>query len=154
MYSKEQLPSCVVQIHALTADHSYEMRANLKVQNSTTYIQEYKDFKVSDESTGYRFSFNTSISDVPQDCLLLLLNARFSTYDHDRDENNGVNCAALRKGGFWFRGSGCSKCNPHGILYQPADGLRLGKQDEAFWDSVLGNVALFKVSMFLVPLNP
>ena len=143
-----------MQIYALTADRSYEMRVNLKVQNATTYLLSYKDFKVLDESTGYRLYFNASLPNGAQDCLLPLLNVGFSTYDHDKDEDNGINCADVRKGGFWFRGSGCNTCNPSGILYQPTDGRRLGTEDEAFWDSVLGNVALFKISMYLLPLNP
>ena len=141
-----------MQLHALTsADRSYKLRITIKIANSTTYIQVYEDFKVTSAATGYRLTFNDSFSNGPDDCFLPLLRAKFSTYDHDRDEADGVNCALKRKGGFWFRGSSCGACNPHGIIYQTPDGLLTGAEDQAFW-SFLGNVAPLKISMFLVPL--
>ena len=138
-------------MHALTSVRSYKLRITIKIANGTSYIQVYEDFKVTNEATGYRLHFNASYTNGPDDCFLPLLNARFSTYDHDRDEDNGVNCALKRAGGFWFRGSGCNTCNPHGIIYQTADGLLAGTEDEAFW-AFLWNVAPLKITMFLVPL--
>ena len=143
------------QIHALTADRDYELRINAKVQNLTNYKQYYSNFRVTNETSGYRLYFNASRNNGPQDCFLPLLNAQFSTYDHDMDGDAAVNCAALRKGGMWYRGSsGCSACNPHGILYRPEDGRRVGVEDEVFWDNMLGDIAVFKISMYLLPLDP
>ena len=140
-----------MQIYALTADRAQELRVNMKVQNTTNYLLSYMHFRLGDEASGYRLSFNTSLITDPNDCLLLLNDAEFSTYDHDRD-GSAVNCPELRGGGFWFQGSACSTCNPLGVLYQPSSGRREGQQNDVFWTSVLGDVAIFKISFYVMPI--
>ncbi|KAK7113418.1 microfibril-associated glycoprotein 4-like [Littorina saxatilis] len=141
-------------IYALTADRAYEMRVNIKMINTdNTSIIEYQDFKITDEDSGYRLLFNKSLA-RPNDCLLPLHNAKFSAKDRDRDQSSTKDCAEIRKAGFWYHGDACSACNPHGILHQPPSGKRLNTEDEAFWTDVLGDWAIFKVSMYIIPILP
>ncbi|XP_076451902.1 microfibril-associated glycoprotein 4-like [Babylonia areolata] len=139
-------------VHALTVDRDQELRVNIKVQNNSNYLLSYQNFRVSDEGSGYRLYFNTSALNSDNDCLEPLHGVRFSTYDHDRDGSGAVNCAERKKGGFWFSGSTCSVCNPMGVLYQPTSGRKLGVEGEATWDSLVGDVAIFKISMYLIPM--
>ncbi|KAL8571600.1 hypothetical protein ACOMHN_061754 [Nucella lapillus] len=138
------------KVHILTAvERSYRLRVNLKLFNNSIVALEYEDFKISNEKSGYRITFNSAVVNDTQDCLLPLFNASFSTFDKDQDQNDDVNCAESRKGGFWFRGENCSTCNPNGVIYGKDDGTLRGITDEAFWSS-LGDAAPFKLYMYLV----
>nr|KAG5709721.1 hypothetical protein BaRGS_027746 [Batillaria attramentaria] len=142
------------KIHLLTTSRAYELQVLIKPQNNTSYSQKYKHFQVSNADSGYRLSFDSSVTGTLGDCFTPLKGAIFRqvTYDNDQDESVSVNCADKHQGGFWFRGDTCSTCNPTGPLTLPADGLRSGVDNEAFWTENLGNVAPFKIYMFLVPL--
>ena len=116
----------------------------------------YQIFVVSDAASGYRLYANHTNNDTYMlgDCLAALYGAPFSAKDNDNDEDPAVNCAAKHGGGWWFRGSGCSTCNPTGPLRPPAaDGVtRSGVDDEAFWKEDMGDLAMKKISMYLVVL--
>ncbi|XP_076451777.1 microfibril-associated glycoprotein 4-like [Babylonia areolata] len=138
------------KIHKLTnVERSYKLRITIKFVNNSVLSYIYDDFKVTNETTGYRLQYNKVALNDTGDCFYPLLGAPFSTYDHDRDDNQGENCAKTRKGGFWYRGKGCSTCNPHGIVYGQSNGLLTGAADEAFWSS-LGELAPFKINMHIV----
>nr|KAG5709723.1 hypothetical protein BaRGS_027748 [Batillaria attramentaria] len=141
------------KIHLLATSKPYELRVSIQTKDGTNRFQQYEHFVVSNATSGYKLFFNYTVPDtLLGDCLTPLLGASFSTYDHDQDESVSINCAAKHQGGFWFRGDTCSTCNPTGPLTLPADGLRYGVDNEAFWTVNLGDLAPFRVTMFLVAL--
>ncbi|KAL8573205.1 hypothetical protein ACOMHN_036190 [Nucella lapillus] len=142
------------KMYALTNDRDQELRINVKVLNNSDYVISYFNFRISDETSGYKLSVNVSRMNTSDNCFRTLVNSRFSTFDHDRDGERGVNCAAKRKGGFWFNAkANCSDCNPTGILNQPTTGERQGFEWEGFWTSVIHQAALFKVSMYIINMD-
>ena len=133
------------------------MRITAKLQNGSNLFMQYQHFTISDADSGYRLYFNqTKLNEtyLLGDCFSALYGAQFSAFNRDRDEADDVNCAARHGGGWWFRGSECSTCNPTGPLRPPAaDGVtRSGVDDEAFWKENMGDLAMRKISMYLVVL--
>nr|KAG5709722.1 hypothetical protein BaRGS_027747 [Batillaria attramentaria] len=76
-------------------------------------------------------------------------NKNFLEYTEGFGSLAGDHWLGLERGGVWFRGDTCSTCNPTGPLTLPADGLRYGVDNEAFWTVNLGDLVPFKVTIFL-----
>lgn len=148
-----RLSVCPRQVHQLTNSKDYELRISARLENGSNFFMQYKQFNVTGVETGYRLYFNqTDFNDtyLLGDCFSDLYGAQFSAFDHDNDEDNSVNCAAKHGGGWWFRGSNCSTCNPTGSLPTSTDELRSGVDTEIFWTRDMGDLAISKLSMFLV----
>nr|KAG5709724.1 hypothetical protein BaRGS_027749 [Batillaria attramentaria] len=141
-------------IYALTNDHKrFELRVVVKDEANDRFFENpYKETKIGNAASGYPFLFNVSAHSTlpPVGCFQSLYGAKFSTSDRDNDGVPNVHCAALREGPWWYNDASCNTCNPTGPLVRPAGGTRLGVDNEVFWTHVLGNVAPFKVTMFLV----
>lgn len=67
----------------------------------------YDNFLVGNASENYKLKSLGRYWGTAGDSLYTQLGAQFSTHDFDNDEMKGTNCAAARKGGFWFKD--CSK---------------------------------------------
>ncbi|XP_076452037.1 uncharacterized protein LOC143287687 [Babylonia areolata] len=143
------------KVYELTNSKTYELRVSAKLKNGSNLYMQYQEFNVSGREDGYRLLFNKSFAGVYLlgDCFSPLWGSRFSTPDHDQDEADAVNCAARHGGGWWFRGDNCSTCNPTGPLLKPSSGFRTGLDAEAFWSEDLGDLALYRMTMFLVHLG-
>ena len=88
------------------------------------------------KDSNYAFSFQEDASgnnSVIQDCLTSQLGAAFSTYDSDNDEEVARHCAVEFGGGWWFRGSSCSACNPTGPVLFPYNGSRHNVVGKMSW---------------------
>ena len=144
------------QVYQLTNSKQYELRIAVQFYNDTSdkVFMLYQLFNISDAASGYRLFANQTNNETYRlgDCFAALYGARFSAFDNDNDEDAAVNCAAKHQGGWWFRGSGCSTCNPTGPLLPPSpDGVtRTGVDGEAFWTDKMGDLAVKKLSMYLV----
>ncbi|KAM7349101.1 microfibril-associated glycoprotein 4-like [Cochliomyia hominivorax] len=72
----------------------------------------YDNFVVGNASENYTLKSLGRYWGTAGDSLYNQLGAQFSTHDFDNDESKANNCAAARKGGFWFKD--CTKANPTG----------------------------------------
>ncbi|ESP00849.1 hypothetical protein LOTGIDRAFT_97479, partial [Lottia gigantea] len=104
------------KIHYLTKDLPYVLSSYVFDKNNTRYRSRQAGFRIGNESTGYKMTFeysvNNRVNDTLGDCLDELKGQPFSTYDKDNDNATGRNCAAEYHGGYWF--NACSSCNPTG----------------------------------------
>ncbi|KAL8571602.1 hypothetical protein ACOMHN_061756 [Nucella lapillus] len=140
------------RVYELTNSKTYELRIFCKLQNKSLSFMQYQQFNISSKEDGYRLWFNLTFADtyLLGDCFTPLWKSQFSAMDHDKDEDDTVNCAAKHGGGWWFRGKNCSTCNPTGPLLKPNNGKKSGVDAEAFWTQNLGDSVPFKIAMFLV----
>ncbi|VDI23328.1 Hypothetical predicted protein [Mytilus galloprovincialis] len=73
---------------------------------------------------------------------------KFSTYDRDSDEWPTVNCAATRKGGWWY--NNCYMSNLNGkYLRGKYDAIQLNYKGNT-WGSWLGNNYALKTSVMMI----
>jgi hypothetical protein len=67
-----------------------------------TYYEDYSNFRVGSEATGYRLSVSGP-SGTAGDGIVYYNGMQFSTYDADHDNKaGGGNCAQGSYGGFWY----------------------------------------------------
>ncbi|XP_062606691.1 fibrinogen-like protein 1 [Saccostrea cucullata] len=103
-------------IHKLTAAGNNVLNIKLMDWSGNIVTAEYRDFRLSPESTDYRLSVGKYTGDAgdslnyPQSNLLRHNNQRFSTPDRDRD-NSFMNCAKRLKSGWWFNSCYSSNLN-------------------------------------------
>ncbi|XP_041346767.1 ficolin-2-like [Gigantopelta aegis] len=107
----------------------------------------YYNFKVSDESNQYRFTFSSEAGvNGLSDCLTSLKNAPFSTID----VNNVDTCASDFNAGWWFTSGNCSPCNPNGLLRR--DLLYWSYNvTHTHWASIPDNYGIIHMVMMLEP---
>ncbi|XP_060667056.1 angiopoietin-related protein 7-like [Drosophila nasuta] len=95
------------KIHRITSLQRFELYIHLVDENGSTFNARYDDFKISDEDNGYALSlgkFNGTI----EDSMRYNENMNFSTFDHNNDKDDNVNCAVWFKSGWWYKA--CSDC--------------------------------------------
>ncbi|XP_060650542.1 fibrinogen-like protein 1 isoform X2 [Drosophila nasuta] len=96
------------KIHRITSLQRFELYIHLVALNGRTYNARYDDFKISDEDNGYALNlgkFNgTNIDDDMRDSE----NMKFTTFDHDNDEDDNRNCAVWHESGWWY--NDCDIC--------------------------------------------
>ncbi|XP_050535348.1 protein scabrous [Daktulosphaira vitifoliae] len=97
-------------IHQLTSDNKSSLQINMIDIYGNFWIAEYKNFKVSNASTGYLLSVS-GFKGNATDALSFQNGHKFSTLDHDQDDST-TNCAANYEGGWWY--SRCQHANLNG----------------------------------------
>nr|KAG5711294.1 hypothetical protein BaRGS_005991 [Batillaria attramentaria] len=110
--------------HLTNSGIQYQLMVQLELENGTFY-QQYYFFNIGDEAD--------------------------LTYDADNDGDVMENCAERHQSGWWFPEGDCSltKCNPHGVLVQSPAALWSGKPEDVFWLEDLGDLAIWKLKMWL-----
>ncbi|XP_065363962.1 angiopoietin-related protein 2-like [Calliphora vicina] len=100
-------------LHALT-NYNGPQELNIYMENfeGRQVFARYDNFVVGNASENYKLKSLGRYWGTAGDSLFKQLGAQFSTHDFDNDELKDTNCAAARKGGFWFKD--CSKANPMG----------------------------------------
>ncbi|KAJ8033950.1 Zonadhesin [Holothuria leucospilota] len=99
------------QLHYLTDQKDYILRIDFVHSSDTPYYEEYRTFKIGDESTKYRLSYG-SYKDGNTGYYNLYYNngQQFSTRDQDNDGCNDHNFAERQKGGWWYTNYWCTNC--------------------------------------------
>ncbi|XP_060663364.1 angiopoietin-related protein 7-like isoform X2 [Drosophila nasuta] len=90
------------KIHRITSLQRFELYIHLVAENGSTYNVRYDDFKISDEDNGYALSLSKFNKTIIGDGMIYSGNMKFSTFDHDNDKNDYVNCADIHKNGWWY----------------------------------------------------
>ncbi|ESP05274.1 hypothetical protein LOTGIDRAFT_98064, partial [Lottia gigantea] len=92
-------------LHYITKSSRFKIFIEMKNPTTNEYLANgYDNFKIDNESTGYRLlSLGNQIRNELDTCLLSdLIGTSFSTFDNDQDQNDTVNCAAVYGIGWWF----------------------------------------------------
>ncbi|KAJ8033951.1 Ryncolin-4 [Holothuria leucospilota] len=103
------------QLHFLTDQKDYILRIDFVHSSDTPYYEEYRTFKIGDESDKYRLSYssfkdgNTGYS---YDYLSYSNGQQFSTRDGDNDGCSNYHYAQRHKAGWWYSDFGywCTYC--------------------------------------------
>jgi len=112
--SKGEIWIGLKRLRQLTYTGNYGLEVRLKDFDDLTYQAVYSHFEVGGEE-GYELSvsgFNASLSTLG-DSLAYHNGMKFSAKDKDQDPHSSYNCAALRKGGGWFKDCGLAHLTGH-----------------------------------------
>ncbi|XP_071104140.1 fibrinogen-like protein 1 [Haliotis cracherodii] len=102
------------------ASNSRNMTLNIEIIHGDSFNfrqHYYRRFKISDEASGYKSSYESSYTHnaVPHElgnCMEHQGEMLFTTIDRDNDLNAGGNCAQIHQSGWWY--NDCGGCNPTG----------------------------------------
>ncbi|XP_060667053.1 fibroleukin-like isoform X2 [Drosophila nasuta] len=95
------------KLHRITSLQRFELYIHLAARNGSTYNARYDNFKISDEDNGYALSLGKFKGTIV-DGIGYFENMKFTTFDHDNDKDDNVNCAAWYESGWWYKF--CSNC--------------------------------------------
>ncbi|KAK6180401.1 hypothetical protein SNE40_012565 [Patella caerulea] len=129
-------------VYHLVNSRNFKLEFETRNSLNNQFKQTYSNFKIANETDGYRITSVGTFSGPMADCMTDLLEIPFSTYDHG--DANGLECAAAYGGGWWFRDY-CARCNMVGRLVTTPDGNRLNISSEKYWPDVLWNPRRLKV---------
>jgi len=118
-------------IYVVTLQSMYpkgsQLRIDLEDWEGNSRYAKYNNFQVGNELTKYRMHV-TGYTGNAGDSLASHNGKQFSTHDQDNDDNSGVSCANLFRGGWWY-GPGCFYAHLNGeyLTYkQPSPGAGRG----------------------------
>ncbi|KAH9487872.1 hypothetical protein Btru_067844 [Bulinus truncatus] len=98
-------------IHQLTFKRHYEMRVDLKF-NNTQYFARYSRFRILGEPENYRLQISGYSGNATDSFTEYHNNKMFSTFDKDNDRSSG-NCAVTHSGAWWY--NNCYHSNLNGL---------------------------------------
>lgn len=125
--------------HCSTGDATMELYVGLEAFHSRVgdAFARYTDFQVMSEADGYKLLLKGyNASSTAGDSLSSHSSQKFSTYDTDQDKHSN-NCAALYKGGWWYRN--CHESNLNGIWYENGRLADFHVPDGIIWESWIGD---------------
>uniref|UniRef100_A0A8C3IMU0 Fibrinogen C-terminal domain-containing protein n=1 Tax=Chrysemys picta bellii TaxID=8478 RepID=A0A8C3IMU0_CHRPI len=106
-------------IPLLTSLGNHELRIDLKDFENNTQFAKYKSFKIAGETEKYKLVLGDFLGGTAGDSLTSHKDMPFSTRDHDNDlGSNARNCAAIYKGGWWYKD--CHWSNLNGLYLSGA----------------------------------
>ena len=99
-------------IHCMTNTYpGVKLIVNLEDWEGNTWYAEYSHFVVGDSTTDYKLTVSGHSGTAP-DSLSWHSGMKFSTYDRDKDNWPGGNCAVNHRGAFWY--NKCYRVNING----------------------------------------
>ncbi|XP_016066568.1 PREDICTED: ficolin-2 [Miniopterus natalensis] len=127
-------------IHALTAQGTYEFRIDLVDFEGNRQFAKYESFALGSEAEKYKLVLGAFVEGTAGDSLTSHNNNAFSTKDQDNDQNSG-SCAEVYQGAWWYYNCHLSNLN----------GRYLGGAHNSFanginWQSGKGYNYSYKVS--------
>ncbi|CAF4282739.1 unnamed protein product [Adineta steineri] len=104
-------------IYTLTNQDKYDLRFDLGDYDGAKRFAVYSGFRVGDESTGYRMTYDAfrkgnAGDSLTGDAKTNVNGMKFTTKDRDNDLSPEWNCAQHFKGGWWYKQ--CHQANPNG----------------------------------------
>ena len=118
LITKVKKPYNCITIHCLTTRESVELRIDLQDEQGNKVTWVYQQFSVDGPDQKYRLHIGqgTGTPSGSHDAMAgshSLNNMNFTTIDRDNDAT-GSNCAAIYKGGWWYKSCTHSSLNgPH-----------------------------------------
>ncbi|XP_023037476.2 microfibril-associated glycoprotein 4-like [Drosophila willistoni] len=132
------------QLHRITNSERYELRIQLENFDRTFDFASYNNFSIVNASNDYALESLGDFLGTIDNLLEIVLNGKFSTFDHDVDAYDSYNCA-LNYSAWWFS-KNCFGPKLNGIHYK-RQFYALGSMS---WD---GNSALKAVQMLIRPYS-
>ncbi|XP_046546273.1 fibrinogen-like protein 1 [Haliotis rubra] len=131
-----------------------DMKLNIQMYHNSDFYQHfYKQFKVLNESSGYKASYihhfgnsKHNFTHYLDNCMKDQNEMLFTSIDRDNDLKNGENCAQIRLSGWWY--NECGGCNPTGKLqnrsdiYQDSDPIYMSVPVPGNWTPTLMELSL------------
>ena len=138
------------KIHQLTHNmDNMEFYVGLENFEGETAFARYSSFAIDNEDAGYTLRIGGfSRSSTAGDSLATHNGQRFSTYDKDRDTLRKTNCAALTKGGWWYRN--CHDSNLNGVWYEKGELADPRIPDGIIWQHWIGNTHSLKTVVLAI----
>ncbi|XP_069465827.1 ficolin-1-like [Ambystoma mexicanum] len=127
-------------LNILTSNGTYELRIELRDYDHIFYFANYNSFKVAGESDKYRITVGSLTASNAGDSFTYHNNQQFSTEDRDND-GSGSNCAAIKKGGWWYKD--CLRSNLNGLYLR---GMNVTPEIGINWLSGKGDKYSYKTS--------
>jgi len=99
-------------IAMMTNSKSYTLRVDIEGWDGRQYYAEYDGFKIGGASEEYKLALGPDFSPVGcREALACQIGQKFSTYDHDNDEDLHNNCAEFFHGAWWYKACMASNLN-------------------------------------------
>ncbi|XP_069465826.1 ficolin-1-like [Ambystoma mexicanum] len=100
-------------LHLVTSKVNHELRIDFRDMENYLYYAKYNLFKVAGEIDKYRMTLGSLNISTAGDSLTYHNNQPFSTADQDNDAAVNYHCAAVKRGGWWYRD--CLRSNLNGL---------------------------------------
>ncbi|XP_072176733.1 microfibril-associated glycoprotein 4-like [Diadema setosum] len=113
-------------LHHLSKQYRYMLRVEITDWFNRKYIADYGGFEVDHKRNDFRLTVEDFLGGNATDALTYHSGSRFTTVDKDNDESDGVNCAEVHHGGWWFQA--CDRSNLNGLYYH--EGTYTGQWDD------------------------
>ncbi|XP_041481173.1 ficolin-3-like [Lytechinus variegatus] len=113
-------------LHHLTMQYQYILRVEVTDWFNRKYIADYAGFEVDSKRNDFRMTVEEFLGGNATDALTYHSGSKFTTTDKDNDDSDGVNCAIVHHGGWWFQA--CDRSNLNGLYYH--DGTYGGEWDD------------------------
>ena len=113
-------------LHHLSTQYHYLLRVEVTDWFNRKYIAEYAGFEVDSKRNDFRLTVEEFLGGNATDALTYHSGSKFTTTDKDNDESDGVNCASVHHGGWWFQA--CDRANLNGLYYR--EGTYNGEWDD------------------------
>ncbi|GFY56561.1 techylectin-5A [Trichonephila inaurata madagascariensis] len=120
-------------IFALTSQHLYSIRFDLKAMNGEKRYALYDTFWIDDENHKYTLHIQDYSGDAGDSMIWEHDNQKFSTKDQDND-NHGSHCANTLKSGWWYKS--CYTANLNGLNLR---GSHKNNHSGISWHAFRGN---------------
>ncbi|KAM8718066.1 hypothetical protein ACLKA7_004726 [Drosophila subpalustris] len=91
------------KIHALTAESSQELLVLLEDFEGDERFETYDEFAIGDEDEQYELHTLGKANGTAGDSLSYHRGMKFTTFDKDNDDWEGVNCAIKDTGAWWYK---------------------------------------------------
>ncbi|XP_048743061.2 fibrinogen-like protein 1 [Ostrea edulis] len=101
-------------LYSILRQGNYELRMDMRDFEGDSRFVKYKNVSVGNGRSKYRMNIS-GYSGNTGDCFTAgntIHDMRFSTWDKDNDNSDGI-CAVAYKGGWWY--NKCHACNPNGL---------------------------------------
>ncbi|XP_053387921.1 neurogenic locus notch homolog protein 1-like [Mercenaria mercenaria] len=105
-------------ISELSSKNKTELRIDVEAADGTKAFEEYTNFRLTDPD--YKLQIDKGFGTAGDSTgLYYSVGRRFSTYDHDVDDDSNSNNAQRCKGGWWYWYSPCAYVNLNGEYVTP-----------------------------------
>ncbi len=123
----------LTKIHRLTKAGNKRLRIDLGDFDDNYRYAKYSSFSIGDNTTDYTLAITGYTGDAGDSLGSYHNGQKFSTKDHDNDQNNG-NCAVVYSGAWWF-----NKCHGSNLNGDYLNGTHSSFADGVDWSTWKGH---------------